>query len=177
MAGSAKRALASNRALIGRDVVLAQIVGLLAEDQAVLLVGEGGIGKSTLLQAAVEADGRPVHWGGGLETMRWRDYLAVGRAIGDLELVGDVEAVASRVEAHVGPDLLVVDDIHLADEASLLVLAALAGRVAVIAAARPGGDDVSGFTVLEVEPLDDDLAAEIQAIVAKADAQYAGVTV
>jgi trimethylamine--corrinoid protein Co-methyltransferase len=29
----------------------------------------------------------------------------------------------------------------------------------------------------EVEPLDDDLAAEIQAIVAKADAQYAGVTV
>ncbi|MCX6431717.1 MAG: hypothetical protein NTX29_02690, partial [Actinobacteria bacterium] len=96
MAGSAKRALASNRALIGRDVVLAQVVGLLAEDQAVLLVGEGGIGKSTLLQAAVEADGRPVHWGGGLETMRWRDYLAVGRAIGDLELVGDVEAVANH---------------------------------------------------------------------------------
>jgi DNA-binding NarL/FixJ family response regulator len=166
MAGSAKRALASNRALIGRDVVLAQIVGLLAEDQAVLLVGEGGIGKSTLLQAAVEADGRPVHWGGGLETMRWRDYLAVGRAIGDLELVGDVEAVASRVEAHVGPDLLVVDDIHLADEASLLVLAALAGRVAVIAAARPGGDDVSGFTVLEVEPLDDEAVGQVARAVA-----------
>jgi DNA-binding NarL/FixJ family response regulator len=166
MAGSAKRALASNRALSGRDVVLAQVVGLLAEDQAVLLVGEGGIGKSTLLQAAVEVDGRPVHWGGGLETMRWRDYLAVGRAIGDLELTGDVEAVAARVEAHVGPDLLVMDDLHLADDASRQVLAALVGRVAVVSAARPDDGDASGFAVLEIGPLDDDAVAEVARTVA-----------
>ena len=158
--------LGADGVLVGRDAIVAQIVGLVAEDRAVLLLGEGGIGKSTLLQAAVAVDGRPVHWGGGLETMRWRDYLAVGRAIGDLDLAGDVEAVAARVEAHVGPDLLVMDDLHLADEASRHVLGALVGRVAIVSAARPDDGDTSGFDVLEIGPLDDAAVAEVARTVA-----------
>ena len=152
--------------LIGRDAIVSESLALLAEDRAVLLAGEGGIGKSTLLRAVVKADGRRAHWGGGLETMRWRDYLAVGRAIGDFDLVGDVEAVASRVEGKVGPDLLVLDDLHLADEASRMVLAALVGRVAVIAATRPDECDAVGFTVLGLAPLDDVSAEQIARSVA-----------
>lgn len=139
--------------LVGRETDLARLVGLLTDDRSALLVGEGGVGKTALLRAAATAtSGRSVRMTAGQETLRWRDYRVLSRLLPGEALVGDVESVAARLEAAVGPDLVVVDDVHLADEATLAVLAALVGRVTLLCAARPdarGADAASAVARLE----------------------------
>jgi DNA-binding CsgD family transcriptional regulator len=158
------------RGLVGRDAELARIGELMAIDGSALLVGEGGVGKSALIAAAVPADGRPVWSASALAVMRIRRFWPLTEALGGVELAGDVEAVAAQVEALVGPDLLVVDDVHLADGATVEVLCALTGRVALLLAARPdpaGADGPverltrGGFVAMPVAPLADEEAAEL----------------
>lgn len=161
--------------LVGREGELRRVVTDLEQDRAVLLVGEGGVGKTALLLAAAAAAGRPVHRAGGLESLRWRTYSPLMIALGDERLEGDAEAVAARVERAVGPDLLVVDDVHLTDPGTQAVLAALVGRVAVAVAARPdrAPDDVgpvatlteAGFHPHPVEPLSDAAVADLARLV------------
>lgn len=164
--------------LVGREAEIAQLRDALAADVPVLVVGEGGIGKSRLLQEAAEGVGRLLYRGGGVSALRWRQYWPLARAVGKPELTGDVEAVASEVEAIVGPDLLVVDDVHLADAGTLAVLAALSPRIGVLAAARPAtADDPagavglltgSGFTSVALGPLPEDVAARLATSLAPA---------
>lgn len=151
---------------VGRGDVLARVATLIESDAAVALCGEGAVGKSTLLALAGARAGRPVHAGGGQATLQWRDFWAVTRAAGLGEVAGDIEAVAAQVEAAVGPDLLVLDDVHLVDDASLTVLSALVGRTAMLVAARPEPQVLArlgeaGFTVVDLPPLTD---AEIAAL-------------
>ena len=144
--------------LVGRAAARSRIRELLGSDGAVLIVGEGAVGKSALL-SAVEADlGRPAHRGGGQQTLGWVDFWVVARAAGLTDRSGDVEGVAARVERAIGPDLLVIDDAHLADPSSLAVLAALVGRVAMLVACRPdetvtGPLVAAGFRVESLAPL------------------------
>jgi DNA-binding CsgD family transcriptional regulator len=161
---------AAGAMLVGRQVELTRIGELMGNDGAVLLVGEGGVGKSALIATALAADGRPPWSSTALAVMRIRRFWPLVDALGGVELAGDVEAVAARVEALIGPDLLVVDDVHLADGSTLEVLCALSGRVALVVAARPdpaGSDGPverlsgSGFVAIPVAPLADEECAEL----------------
>ena len=113
----------------------------------VLCVGEAGIGKTRLCQelAGLAADVR-LAWGRCADTdgapafWPWREVLrslgAADPAVGDVESPQDrfraVDAVAGAVLTEVArrPLIVVLDDVHWADEPSLLVLRHLADRAA-----------------------------------------------
>ena len=66
--------------LVGREQEVGRLVRLLEERSAVVVVGEAGIGKTTLLRAAAERVGRPTYEGGGLATLSWMRLLPIARA-------------------------------------------------------------------------------------------------
>lgn len=45
-------------------------------DRPVVVIGEAGIGKTTLVRAAAAAAGRTLREGGGFATLSWLPYLA-----------------------------------------------------------------------------------------------------
>ena len=156
-------------ALIGREDELGAIVRALEGDTPVVVVGEAGIGKTTLVREAIAATRRPVHEGGAFATLAWMPYLALERAMGG-PLSGDADWVADAVERRVGPDVLFVDDAQWADARSLAALERLAGRIAVVIATRrgdPGTDAVLAAlagadpVILELAALDADDAARV----------------
>lgn len=134
--------------LVGRGRELARLGSWLEQARGgagrlVLCAGEPGIGKTRLAQALAErarADGVPVAWGACTEAedapalWPWRQVL---RAVGvdlDVVLAGDARSAedrfravdevgsALRAAAHPHGLLVVVDDVHRADPASLTVL-------------------------------------------------------
>ena len=150
--------------LVGRDRELAAVRSALSRpDPAFVLVdGEPGIGKSRLAaEATAAAAGARVAWGRCHEDddapalWPWRQVLA--------GLTGDPEAVLAGpddgafaafermlralVDASAdGPVVVVLDDLHWADPASLRLLSFLAvelrhGPVAVLTTCRPVDDD------------------------------------
>ncbi|MEX1168741.1 MAG: LuxR C-terminal-related transcriptional regulator [Chloroflexota bacterium] len=146
--------------IIGRDAELAQLRATIERGGATVLVGEPGIGKSTLMNAAVA--GRTAAIGGALGMLTFMPYLPMIRAVGPLP-DGDPALVAREVVRRVGPaGVLVLDDLHWADAATLALLERVVGRVAVLAAVRTGDPSSravreilrgAGMTELQVEPL------------------------
>jgi DNA-binding CsgD family transcriptional regulator len=160
--------------LVGREKELDFLAERLQEGRPVAVVGEAGIGKTALLRAGVEAGGRAAREGGGLATLSWMAYLPLARALEDRSLDGDAPHVADAVvDALQAEEVLVLDDVHWADRATLDVLALLSGRVGVLAAVRrgdPGSKRAlsaladASFELLPVEPLDPaDAAALVRA--------------
>lgn len=168
--GSRPRETPPARPFFGRREVLAQVAGLVDEALAgafttVLIEGEAGMGKTRLLEEVVrglEASGRPARLGTarGRPFERRRPGGLLGEALrgplADLEGRDDLlAAVFARrggawlalerlaiTVAEAAPIVLVFDDIHFADPASLSGLAFLSRRcrtapVAVLASARP----------------------------------------
>lgn len=147
--------------LVGRDREIAELRAAIEHDRPMLVTGEAGIGKTSVVRAAVDGRDREVRIGGAFATLSWMPLFALERALGR-RLQGDAAWVASTVESMVGPDLLFVDDLQWADAATLGVLAELAGRVAMVVTARtgsPAARDVverltgAGFGVLDLAPL------------------------
>jgi DNA-binding NarL/FixJ family response regulator len=102
-----------------------------------VLVGESGIGKSSLLEAATAGFDRAV--GGALGLLRFIPYLPLIRAVGPLP-EADPASVAVAVVDRVAGGVLVVDDLHWADDATLAILDRLVGSVSVLAAVRTGDE-------------------------------------
>jgi DNA-binding CsgD family transcriptional regulator len=149
--------------LVGRTTELLRLATSLTRDHPVAVVGEAGIGKTTLLRAAAGRSGRPVLEGGALSTLSWMEYLPLERALGGPVRGGDPAAVAAGVEAAVGDGVLLLDDLQWAAPATLAVVELLAGRVALLAGVRSGdpGSDAAldrlagaGFELLELSGLD-----------------------
>ncbi|MGK5173456.1 ATP-binding protein, partial [Geodermatophilus sp. CPCC 205761] len=196
---------AAGPALVGRDAersaVRAVVAGLpRSGPRFVLVEGEAGIGKTRLAAEAVAGPGVRVAWGRCHEDddapalWPWQQvvselsgradplalpgegaFAAFERALGTL--------VAASAEARV---VVVVDDLHWADPASLRLLSFLAvelrhGPVAVLATCRSGVPDpalaqvratlarTAGFTHLALAPLDAAATAELVREVADLD--------
>jgi DNA-binding CsgD family transcriptional regulator len=133
--------------LVGRDTELAVLAALVTQTAAgaggiVLLTGEPGIGKTRLARVGTErAAGATVSWGACRESEGapplW-PWLQVIRHLGGPGIaVSATEGVAARyrlyeriehtlaAQAQDQPQLIVIDDLHRADEASLRLLAYL----------------------------------------------------
>ena len=158
--------------LVGRDEQLGVLTTALEDPRcAVVVHGEAGVGKTALLLAATA--GRAVATGGALASLGWWDHLPLRRALGAVDeqtWAGDPEDVAARVFGLLADRVLVLDDLHWADESTLAVTELLVGRAPVLAAVRRGAPeaarvlgrlDAAGARVLEVEPLDDEAAARL----------------
>jgi DNA-binding CsgD family transcriptional regulator/tetratricopeptide (TPR) repeat protein len=125
--------------LVGRDAESVRVRDALAADRSILVVGEPGIGKTSLIRAAIASSGRRGFEGGGFATLAWMPHLALNRATG-LELRGDADWIAAAVERVVGPEILFVDDLQWVDPGTIEVLSRLVGRLAIVGATRLDGD-------------------------------------
>ncbi|HEY2297689.1 MAG TPA: LuxR C-terminal-related transcriptional regulator [Jatrophihabitans sp.] len=156
--------------IAGRTAELAELAALLADDRPVVVIGEAGVGKTTVLRAAATASGRSVFEGGALSTLSWMEYLPLERAFGASMRAGDPTAVATDMEARVGSGVLLLDDLHWADPATLEVVGMLAGRVGLLAGVRRGDPSAdtaldrlreAGFVELALTPLSADDSARV----------------
>lgn len=188
--------------LTGRAVELTAIDDALAAGSALLLCGAAGAGKTRLAEEArerAEARQMAVGWGAAWDPSGpafWplveaaRDLADVeplhrlARAGGDpadrnAEVVDTLAAVLRRA----GPALIVIDDVHCADHATLRALGLLlrARRLAVtwvLTARRPEVDAVPavaalGAQTIDLEPLGDDaVGALVRARYGGADAAW-----
>ena len=122
-----------------------------SEGQLVFLGGEAGVGKTVLLRSFCEAQRRPVRilWGAcePLRTARpLGPLLDVAEATsGELEELVEAAARPHEVTAALlrelrarAPTVLVLEDVHWADEATLDVLTLLAARIGSAPALRAG---------------------------------------
>jgi DNA-binding CsgD family transcriptional regulator len=135
--------------LLGRDEPLSALVETVETARPALVIGEAGIGKTSLVRAAVSATGRRLYEGGGFATLSWLPYLALRRATGVPDL-GSPVAVAGRVEREVGPDVLFLDDLQWLDTLTWSVLTELLGRVRFVGAVRLGDPGTAAaMTALE----------------------------
>jgi DNA-binding CsgD family transcriptional regulator/tetratricopeptide (TPR) repeat protein len=146
--GVAGSTVAPGGALLERGESLSLLVGLLdrvrsgSEGRLVLLGGEAGVGKTALLRrfCEIQGDAVRVFWG-SCQPMRTPRPLgalvdvaaAVGGQLEDLvaEAGRPHDVAVALLQALRGrpPKVLVLEDVHWADEATLDVLAVLAGRV------------------------------------------------
>jgi DNA-binding CsgD family transcriptional regulator len=141
----------------GRDEEVARLLAVSRSshargDRAMLLSGDAGIGKTHLARAVAEqlaGDGHVVAWGRADPVERAVPYAAISQALaslpgghrlaldetrrGDDLLRTDVHRpVAELLEAHcaAGPVAVVIDDLHHADEDTLVLIGFLVRRLA-----------------------------------------------
>ena len=167
---SALRAARSDPSpLLGRASELARLTELVEADRPVVVVGEAGVGKTTLARAAIAQAGRAGHEGGGFAMLAWTPYLALERAIGRSLAGGDATYAADAVVRSVGAGVLLLDDLQWVDPDSRAVLGHLAGRLGLVVCVRRGDPATSealaalpdGTTRLDLEPIDPASAAEL----------------
>ena len=134
--------------LVERDESLSALGRMLASVQSeaagrlVWLGGEAGVGKTALLQRFCELQHKPVRtlWGGcePLRTPRPHGpFVDIAEAIGG-EFAASIDGAARPYEVTAallhelrgrGPTVMVLEDLHWADEATLDALTLLAGRI------------------------------------------------
>ena len=68
--------------LVGRDALLATVMPVLADERPVALIGEAGVGKTSLVRALTGSAQGPMLEGGALATLSWMDHLCLRRALG-----------------------------------------------------------------------------------------------
>lgn len=129
---------------------------LLADGRGVALVGPAGIGKSTI--AGRVASDRPAVWAQCLGALTAMPYRPLAHAFGST-FADAPDAVATEVAARLDGRLLVIEDLHWADESTLRVAAQLADRTAVLVTSRSATViPRPTYDTIDVPPLDPDSA-------------------
>lgn len=172
----------------GRDAELATLDLWLAEGhavaQAVLVAGEAGLGKTTLLAELADrasATGRRVLRARGIATGATPPFWMWSQLLGDREAdVADRFAFVDRVLGALraeAPAMVVVDDVQWVDESSLrtlaLVVSRLGGTDVLVALSLRTHDELEGWRTagedllaaaqplrVDLAPLTDDVAAQ-----------------
>jgi DNA-binding CsgD family transcriptional regulator len=156
--------------LVGREDELSLLAERIERRQAIAVLGEAGVGKTSLVRAMAERAGKRLYEAGALSTLSWLPYLPLRRAFGREFEVGDAAYVASEVEREVGAALLFLDDLHWADAQTRALLPFLAGRIPLVGAIRRGDASTTGaleatagagFELVPLEPLAAVEAAEL----------------
>jgi DNA-binding CsgD family transcriptional regulator len=155
------------RVLIGRAADLDRAQAAVAARRPVVVSGEAGAGKTSVLRSVAGTTGREVLEGGALSTLSWLEYLPLTRALGH-EIAGrDESAVAQEVLAAAGDRVLLLDDLQWASPALLTVVGALAGSVQLLLGVRSGPEraavvaTVSDAEVVDLGPLLPDAATRV----------------
>lgn len=129
--------------LIGRERELSTLHERLVAGRPVAVLGEAGVGKTTLVRAAAAGANRRLVEAGALATLSWLPYFALRRAFGR-DVDGDVAHVATWVEERLGTAMLFVDDLQWADPGTVSLLPLLAPRVGLVVAVRRGDAGTAG---------------------------------
>lgn len=154
---------------VGRESEAELLLRRFGEERLVAVLGEAGVGKTTLVREAAARAGWRLREAGGLATLSWLPYLPLCRAFG-CEFEGDAAYVAAAVEEALGEDALFVDDLQWADAQTVALLPLLAGRVRLVVAVRRGDAATSaaldvaaaaGAELLPLEPLGQTAATEL----------------
>ncbi len=119
-----------------RAALAADLAGLLRAPGLVVLTGPPGSGRTAFLQTLADLSPGPVHAGGGLAALRTVPALALSRAVRARLPADDPLLLAEAVRSRVRGGLLVLDDVHLADPATLAALPRLAAHCRVAVALR-----------------------------------------
>ncbi|MEU0004297.1 LuxR C-terminal-related transcriptional regulator [Streptomyces sp. NPDC006314] len=140
---SRRNALTSPWITVNRGRELDHVRQALSTTHGVLLTGEWGVGKSRLLQAALEQAAAS-----GADTTRVSGAVPTGTT-------GSLAECLEQRAAETGPWVLGLDDAHLADPVAAASLYALVrgGRVRVVASALSGVALPPGMSMLWVERL------------------------
>ena len=149
MVTSRVRSDESHWPLVGRDDELAVAAEAVAAGRGVVLTGAAGVGKTRLareLTARSAIDGARVEWIIATATAARVPLGAVAHLVATDELGGDRDATLKRIAAtlkragEAGPFILGVDDAHLLDDASALLvhLLAMTHTAVVVATIRSG---------------------------------------
>jgi DNA-binding CsgD family transcriptional regulator/tetratricopeptide (TPR) repeat protein len=153
--------------LHGRRAELRMLVDRLDAGRSTVIVGEAGVGKTALISAAAAVSPRRCLRGGALATLSWMPYLPIKRALGRAVCEGDTIRVAADVHAAVGDGILVIDDLHWADAATLQLIPMLAPQCCLLLAVRQGDPGTpallefladAGVTAVTAAPLDEQAA-------------------
>jgi len=123
--------------LVGRESELSLLAERIAEGRAIAVLGEAGVGKTTLVRAAAERAGRRLVEAGALATLSWLPHLPLRRAFG-CDFDGDAAHVGASVETELGDALLLLDDLQWADAQTVSLLPLLSGRIRLVVAVRRG---------------------------------------
>lgn len=139
--------------LIGREAELAHLQELFAtaargRGGLATVVGEPGIGKTRLaetLALSIGADGHAVAWGRAWEAggapplLPWQEVATAagfpwpdaspGDGYGEFRLYDSVTNGIARASAELGPLLIILEDLHIADAATLRLLSYLSRRL------------------------------------------------
>lgn len=141
--------------VLGRQAELSALCDALDRGELAAVVGPAGMGKTTVVRAAVA--GRHHHAGSGMAMLVNRRYAALETAV-RRRLVGPPDEVADVVLDALDGAPLVLEDLHWVHESTLDVLGMLDDRVPMVVTTRPElgprGDGLLGRArVVELEPL------------------------
>jgi DNA-binding CsgD family transcriptional regulator len=151
---------------------LRQLETLFSEGGAAAIYGEAGVGKTTLARAFATSRDELLAEAGALATLQWMPYFPVRRLLRRDLAHEDPAVVADLLERNVPPAVLLLDDLHWADDRTLALVPWLVGRVPLLLAIRRGDGGApraldaaaaAGCELLVLETLPDEEALELLA--------------
>ncbi len=154
--------------LCGREQLVESVFADLAAGHSCFLVGPAGIGKTALLDELCRTLGPRARRGQAFEPLSWMSHLPLLQAFGDLPARAPGE-LAEYLAGALADSVLVLDDLHWADDDTLAVLDALGSDAVILGALRadePEGREALGLArrlgaIVDMTPVDAVTAREI----------------